>query len=129
VVSETTANAIVAVQAGEQRIQLPGRSFAAITPQFEQRVDFLIFGLRERRCQAALCYGGELVASGVGVVLDAANLIDGGDRAACELGNLGVDVVLFGFDDMACRFGQVSVDVEAATVNLGVELPDQLFCI
>ena len=60
-------------------------------------------------------------------MLQPGDLIDCGDGAASELGQLGVNLGSCGLCDPARSFGELPIDMEAALVDLAAEHPQRLF--
>ena len=54
---------------------------------------------------------------------DLLDLVQADDFAVGKGANLGVDVGLFDARDLACGFGQGNIGVEAARIDVCVELP------
>ena len=60
--------------------------------------------------------------------LDLPDLVDAGDLAVGELGNLRIERGPFPFGDISCGAGKCHIAEEATLINDDVDLPHDLFC-
>jgi len=79
--------------------------------------------MRQRGTNRALGQAGQRMAVLAGKGLDALDLVDAVNLAVGQCANLGIDVGLLDTCDLTCGFGQGDVGVEAARIDVCVELP------
>ena len=127
-ISEGATHAIVVAGAGKQGVDFLDGSLGTAEPELEHAAhrwrqlclfEQLLNGLAIKRL-----HGAALILQPLQQPRD---LVDPGDGAGGELGELGVDLGCRGLCNPARSFGELPIDMEAALVDPAAERPQRLF--
>ena len=128
--SEGATHAIVVTGAGKQAVDLLDGSLRTAEPELQHAAHWRgqIVLVEQTLDGAAVELAQHLQPLRLQPLQQPGDLIDPGDGAACELGELGVDLGCRGLCYPTRSFGKWPIDVKAALVDPAVEHPHRLFC-
>ena len=128
VIAKGTANTIVIAGTGEQRIDLLDCCLSAAEAQLQRPLHLWrqISGSSSSFSIAFLSSFFNRAALLLQPLQQPRDLVDTGDGAASDLGELRIDLRCCGLCDPACSFGKFPIDTEAALVDPGSSAPTAL---
>ena len=127
-VTKRTANAIIIAGTGEQCIDLLDCSLRAAEPQLQHALHLLAADRRLARGSCSIAFRSSF-CSRAALLLQPLqqprNLVDPGDGAAGDLGELLIDLRRCSLCNLACSLGEFPIDTEAAAVDPAAQLPER----